>query len=190
MQIPTQLTAGDSVSWRDPALTAQGVGISPTAWGLSYSLRGPLAAGVDLIGASDGTRWSFTLTAAQTAAFNASPSTLLWYWQASATFATQRITVARGVLRVKPNLALLATSATFDGRSQAEKNLVAIETEIQARIEGGATLEYTIGQRSLKREPMEALMALRTQWRRIVAGERRGRQPGRSDLQITQVQFR
>lgn len=190
MQIPTQLTAGDSAAWQEPALTAQGVSISPAAWGLSYTLRGPLAAGVDLTGASDGQRWHFALTAAQTAAFNSGPSTLIWYWQASAVQGQDRITVARGVLRVKPNLALIATNATFDGASQAEKNLTAIEAEIKARIEGGATLEYTIGQRSLKREPMEALMALRTQWRRIVAGERRGRHPGRSDLQLTQIQFR
>lgn len=168
MHIPAQLTAGDTAQWNEPAL----------------------AAGVDLIGASDGSTWLFILTGAQTAAFNTGLGTAVWYWQAQALFGAQRITVGRGVLRVKPNLALLHPTATFDGASQAEKNLLAIESEIQARITGGATLEYTIGQRSLKREPIEALMALRTQWRRIVANERRGRHPGRSDLQLSQIQFR
>jgi hypothetical protein len=38
---------------------------------------------------------------------------------------------------VLPNLAALAVATTYDGRSQAEKDLEAIRAEMSARISGG-----------------------------------------------------
>lgn len=91
-----------------------------------------------------------------------------------------------------PNLAALASSAAFDGRSQAETDLAAVRAEITARISGGATLEYTIGSRSLKKEPMTALVEIEQRCLRIVARERRAAgaanglgNPGRISVRFT-----
>lgn len=190
MNIPARITAGDSVSWREESFTLQGgaVRVIPPAWGLSLSLRGPLAAGVDVNATVDAGGWLFALTADQTSGFNTGPKALVWFWQLFAVNGVQRLTAATGKLRVRPNLAAIATTTTFDGRSEAEQTLGAIEAEIKARTEGGATLEYTIGQRSLKKEPLTALMELRKQYRQIVRLERRRGKA--SDIQSIQVQFR
>lgn len=189
MNIPARITAGDSVSWREEAFSLQSgaVDVRPPAWSLSLSLRGPLAAGVDVVSTVDAGGWLLGLTAPQTAALNNGPKALTWYWQLVAINAPQRLTVASGQLKVKPNLSALTTSTTFDGRSQAEQILSAIEAEIKARLDGGATLEYSIGERSLKRESLEALMSLRKQYRQVVRLERRRGKS--SDIQSIQVRF-
>jgi hypothetical protein len=175
MRIPAILTAGDSAAWVDYAFgdPLNGGSIDASSYTLSYSIRGPIAAAqLDLPGTASGTSWAFALTSAQSAAFNDSASPLKWFWQAYATKSGARVTAGQGVLLVRPNLAGFS-NAKFDGRSQAEQNLAAIEAEISARITGGATIEYTIGTRSLKKEPMAALMQLRSQYRLTVSRERR-----------------
>ena len=89
-----------------------------------------------------------------------------------ATLTDQRFTAGSGSLLVKPNLAAISANTVVEGRTPAEVNLANIEAEIAARITGGATLEYTIGNRSLKREPMAMLMTLRSQYRLIVYREK------------------
>jgi hypothetical protein len=67
-------------------------------------------------------------------------------------------------------LANLATATAYDGRSHARKTLDAIE----AVLEGRATLdqeEYTIGNRSLKRTPVEQLIRFRQRYKQEVLGE-------------------
>lgn len=195
MRIPGILTAGDSLTWIDYAFgDALGASVDAGSYSLTYSFRGPnAAAGIDLVGTSQGTSWSFTLSTAQSAAMNTGGTPVTWYWQAAAAKTGVRVTAGDGSLYVKPNLAGLAVgSATFDGTSQAEKILVAIEAEITARASGGMTLEYTIGSRSLKKEPMSALLALRSTYKTIVGKERRAQQianglgnPGRVGVRFT-----
>lgn len=190
MSIPDHFTAGDSVSWRVEPFTLRGTQtyVSAPAWSLSLAIRGPIATGLDLVGTADGSGWTFDISSAQSGAMNASPAVMLWAWQLKATLTGKVTTVGRGVTRVRPNLAALAPTATFDGRSQAEQDLAAVEAEIRARVQGGATLEYTIGQRSLKKEPLSELLKLRSHYQVVVRRERAG---GRvSDLQVVQVQFR
>lgn len=174
MKIPQTLTAGDSAGWLDDAFVDnQARNITSADYGLTYSLRGPTpAAQLDLVGTPSGNGWTFAVTTTQSAALNAGNQAAAWYWQAYATASGQRITAGNGTLRVLPNLAGL-NSATYDGRSQAEQILSAINAEIAARINGGATVEYTIGTRSLKKEPLSALGALRSRYQNIVARERR-----------------
>jgi len=196
MRIPGILTAGDSLSWTDYAFgDSLGVVVDSSSYTLTYSFRGPAAAGgVDIVGTAKGSGWTFTITPTQSAAFNTGSTPLTWYWQAAATKAGVRVTAGDGSLFVKPNLAgLTAGSATFDGTSQAEKILAAIEAEISARATGGMTLEYTIGNRSLKKEPMNALLQLRSTYKMIVARERRAQQianglgnPGRVGVRFKQ----
>ncbi len=149
-----------------------------SSWTLTYSFRGSIAAaGIDAVGVATGSGWTTTVTPAQSAAMNTGGLPLIWYWSAWALKAGVRHTAGDGTLQVKPNLAALtAGSSTYDGRSVAEQTLSAIETEISARATGGMTVEYTIGNRSLKKEPMAALIALRTTYKGIVARERRGQQ--------------
>lgn len=174
MRIPSLITAGDTAAWVDTAY-ADGLGASVNSgsYGLTYSLRGPIAAGnIDIVGTAQGTGWALALTSAQTAALNNTAANQTWYWQAFATKTLTRITAGVGTLLVKPNVAGLSTAAAYDGRSPAEQDLVAVRAEISARLAGGATLEYTIGQRSLKKEPMAALVAIEQRCVRIVARER------------------
>lgn len=173
MRIPTQLTAGDSLTWTDdPFQTGAGQSISAANYALSYSLRGP-STGLDLAGTAAGAGWSFALSTTQSASLNTGATALSWTWHAIATRSGERITAGTGRLYVRPNLAALATSSTFDGRSQAEKDLAAVRAEMTARISGGATLEYTIGSRSLKREPMAALVQMEQRLLRIIQREQR-----------------
>lgn len=172
MRIPPILTAGDSASWYEPPF-ADGLGTGvDSSWQLQYSLRGSVA-GLDLVGTAKGSGWQFSLTSVQTAALNAGSSALRWDWHAVATKGGQRVTAGTGRLRVEPNLAGMSTATMFDGRTAAERDLAAVQAEISARINGGATVEYTIGSRSLKKEPMAALVLIEDRCKRIVKRERR-----------------
>jgi hypothetical protein len=172
MRIPSSIIAGDSAQWQDVAFQdGLGANVGSADYALTYSLRGPGPV-LDLTGTSQGTGWAFSLTPEQSAPLNPGPANAIWYWQAYATKTGVRLTAGDGTLVVRPNLAGVTT--TFDGSSPAEKILKAIETEIAARINGGATVEYTIGTRSLKKEPLAALLALRSTYRTIVSRERRG----------------
>lgn len=179
MRIPSTLTAGDSTTWTDyPFNDTAGNAIDSGLWSLAYAFRGPVAgAGIDVVGTPQGSGWSFAITVAQSAAFNTGGTPNTWYWQGAATKTGSRVTAGDGMLYVKPNLAgITAGSAIFDGSSKAEQTLTAIDAEISARINGGATLEYTIGNRSLKKEPMTALLELRSRYQLIVSRQRRGQQ--------------
>lgn len=177
MRIPPFITAGDSAAWIDyPFADALGNPVDATAYTLSYSLRGPSAVGnVDITGSAQGTGWSFALTTAQSAALNTGTTVATWYWQAYAAKAGVRLTAGEGQLVVRPNLAGIG-AATFDGRSQAEQILSTVEAAIAARINGDAVTEYTIGSRSLKKEPMAELIKLRDRYRLIVSRQRKAQQ--------------
>lgn len=174
MQIPSQILAGETASWREVSLRdSLGQSVDSGAYALTFSFRGPVVAGnLDLAGAAFGSGWQFALTAAQSSAFNAGATPVLWYWQAKATKAGSLVMAGSGTLTVLPNLSNLPTNQVFDGSTQAEKDLAAVQAEIRARTSGGLTVEYTIGSRSLKKEPVEALLALEQRCKRIVARER------------------
>jgi hypothetical protein len=158
MNIPLILAAGDSASWTDTSFrTGDGKTVSSGEYSLSYSLRGG-GAGVDLAAIASGAGWSTSISTEQSAALNTSASNAIWYWQAYASKAGERVLAGEGTLTIKPNFADL--TGTFDGRTPAERDLDAVKAEISSRINGGATLEYSIGTRSLKKEPIAALMAL------------------------------
>jgi hypothetical protein len=174
MRIPSIITAGDSPTWVDNSFSrSDGTPVSAPTWSLTYTFRGPVAAGnLSLPGTAQGSGWLFALTAAETAAFNATPANAVWYWQAVASMGGQNVTAGDGQLTVKAGVALLSAGVAYDGRSPAEVVLANIEKEISSRISGGASVEYSIGTRSLKRETLSALMSLRSQYRLIVARER------------------
>ena len=175
MKIPAVLVAGDSANWTDTAFAdSANSPVDSGTYTLTYSFRGSIAAGnVDIVGVATGTGWKTSLTTAQSAAMNNTASALTVYWQAVATKSGVRVTAGTGTLLLKPNVAGLSTGATFDGRTQTELDLAAIKAEMSSRISGGATVEYTIGTRSLKKEPMAALIAMEQRLMRIIAREKR-----------------
>lgn len=195
MNIPPSIQAGDSVSW-DEAAGVDNLGQPITASGgyaLKYAFRGPIAAGnLDLVGTARGTGWRFALSGANTAALNTGAAALTWYWQAVATKAAEVVTLGSGIVRVQPSIANQGTGAVYDGRTQAEKDLAAVQAELNARINGGLTIEYTIGNRSLKKEPTPVLLEIESRCKRIVALERRKQaianglgNPGRVGIRFT-----
>jgi hypothetical protein len=174
MKIPGFIIAGDTVQWQDNAFTdTLGNLVTSSVYTLTYSFRGPIAnAAVDLAGAASGTGWQFTLSAAQTGAFNTGAATARWYWQAAATAGSTRITAGGGQLVVRPNLVAIS-GQTFDGRSQAEQDLAAVEAAIRARMAGTAVQEYTVGIRNVKYMSITDLHAERSRLQIVVRNERR-----------------
>ena len=173
MQIPTRITAGDTVTWTEPSLTdPQGQLISSASHGVQFSFRGPVViSDGDVVGTPLGSGWQLTLPSAMTAEFNSTGKVAKWYWQAYATKDGARSTIGSGVLNVAANFAALA--GVVDGRSTSEQILANIEATILARTTGNGVAEYTVGNRSLKYMPMAELLSLKSRYQLVVARERR-----------------
>jgi len=165
MTFPAEIVAGDSKNWRiEPFSDVFGT-ISSPGWTLSVAIAG--ASSLNLTGIPETGGWRLAITTSESAALEPG----VYYWQSHATDGTERITVGGGTFTVKPNLA--EQSAPFDGRSQAEKDLAAVQAAIRAIVSGGAVAEYMIGNRSLRKIPLADLMALESKMKQDVARERR-----------------
>jgi hypothetical protein len=160
MTVPAYFVAGDTVSW---LVNAQGERSSAT-FTLQFALRGHQV--LTVAGVAEGDGWRVTLTAAQTATLPAGD----YSWQQTITDGTDRFTVGQGRVTVQPNIE--SQTIGFDGRTQAEKDLTAVQSEIRARVQGGASLNYTIGTRSLAKEPISALLSLESKLKADVAREK------------------
>jgi hypothetical protein len=165
MNIPGQLSAGDSITWQDgTAHDNLGNALTSASWTLNYYIRG--TQNLDLTASANGPGWQTTISAAQSATL--SPGT--FYWQAAVSNGSQRITLGTGQITITANLATAA--GTFDGRTPSEIALDAINAEINARLTGGMAEEYTIGNRSLKKTPMKDLLEMQARYKTIVARDR------------------
>ncbi len=170
MKIPRSLTAGDSLTWNDsPAVDGQGDPVRSSTWTLTYYLRMNTASeGATVIGTADGLGgWDFTVAAAVTAGLNAGT----WYWTAQATTGALVLTLGSGSLQVLPSLAYTGTPAAFDGRSDAEKDLEAVQTAIRKIVAGGVS-QYAIGSRQATKLDLGALMKREAYLKGIVAREK------------------
>lgn len=159
MNIPAQIRAGDTVKWRDEASRdVFGNAItSGDGWTLTYYLRfNHNNEGATVVGTAYGTGWEFNISQATSAAFDAGD----WYWQAEATKSGEHITLGAGQLTVLASLSYTGNPSAFDGRSQAQKDLDAVQAAIRALISGGVVREYSIGNRSLKKYELADLLAL------------------------------
>ena len=158
MNIPTTIRAGDTVKWRDDAsVDVFGNEITSSDWTLKYYLRTNTASeGATSTGSAYGTGWEFTLSASTTADFDAGN----WYWTAVATKDSEVITLGNGSLTVEAALTYSGTPGAFDGRSQAQKDLDAVQAAIRAIVDGGVVQEYRIGTRNLKKYDLPDLIQL------------------------------
>ena len=158
MNIPSEIRAGDTVKWRDNSSNdVFGNEIKSDDWTLKYYLRtNERPSGHTSTGTAYSTGWEFTISASDSAGFE--PGT--WYWQAIATKSSEKITLGYGNLTVEAALEYSGTPGLFDGRSQAKKDLEAVQTAIRTLIAGGAVQEYKIGNRNLKRYDLPDLIQL------------------------------
>jgi hypothetical protein len=172
VNIPAQIRAGDTVKWRDDA-AADNLGnpiSSSDGWALYYYLRTNTASeGATVTGTAYGTGWEFTISQATTAAFDAGQ----WYWQAEARNSGVHQTLGAGQLEVLPGLSYTGAPGAFDGRTQAQKDLDAVQAAIRAIISGGAVAEYTIGSRRLKKMEMTDLLMLESSLKAEVKREQK-----------------
>ena len=158
MNIPTTIRAGDTVKWRDDAsVDVFGNEITSSDWTLKYYLRTNTASeGATSTGSAYGTGWEFTLAASTTADFDAGN----WYWTAVATKDSEVITLGNGSLTVEAALTYSGTPGAYDGRTQAQKDLDAVQAAIRAIVDGGVVQEYRIGTRNLKKYDLPDLIQL------------------------------
>ncbi len=169
MNIPAQIRAGDTVTWRDEASRDNlGAAITSSGWTLTYYLRTNTASeGATVVGTSAGEGWQFTIAATTSAGFDAGQ----WYWQALATSGADKLTIGSGQLQVLAGLSYTGSPAAFDGRSQAQKDLEAVQAAIRAIVSGGVVQEYKIGTRSLKKYEMADLIQLESKLKAEVKRE-------------------
>tara|TARA_B100001939_G_scaffold123265_1_gene106877 strand:- start:132 stop:707 length:576 start_codon:yes stop_codon:yes gene_type:complete len=159
VNIPSEIRAGDTVKWRDDSSTdVFGNEIKSDEWTLKYYLRSNVRPGLahTTTGSVYSTGWEFTISATDSAAFDSGD----WYWQAIASKGSEKITLGYGKLTVEVNLEYSGIPGAFDGRTQAKKDLDAVQAAIRTLISGGAVQEYKIGNRNLKRYDLPDLIQL------------------------------
>jgi hypothetical protein len=158
VNIPSQIRADNTVKWRDDAgVDVFGNAITSATWTLTYYLRTNTASeGATVVGSAYGIGWEMTISAATSAGFDAGQ----WFWQAIATYNSEKITLGVGQLEVLAALNYTSTPGAFDGRTQAQKDLEAVQAAIRTIVAGGVVQEYRIGTRNLKKYEMTDLLML------------------------------
>ena len=146
------------MKWRDNAGRDNlGNAIDSSSWTLTYYLRfNKTHEGATVVGTAYGTGWEFTIAAGTSTGFDAGQ----WFWQAVATKTGSTVTMGSGQLTVLRSLSYTGTPGAVDGRSQAQKDLDAVQAAIRAIVAGGVAKEYTIGNRNLKKYDMADLLQL------------------------------
>ena len=98
-----------------------------------------------------------------------------WYFQAVATNLSDStvIELGRGSLVVEASLVYDHGPDAYDGRSQLQKDLDAVQAAIRTIISGGAVAEYRIGTRNLKRFELTELMELESRLKAQLAREKK-----------------
>lgn len=168
MKIPAQVTNGDTVRWLDyPTTDVFGLPIDSSTHTLVYFIRANASDAAETVtSTAQGSDWLFTWTVNEA-------TTGTYYWQAQATKISDssKTTLGSGQVAVLPSLAYTGTAAAYDGRSQAQKDLEAVQAAIRTLLAGGATKEYRIGNRSIKRYDLAELIQLEGQLKAQVARE-------------------
>lgn len=147
---PTEAIAG--LTWRwDRVVTDY----TPAAgWALKYAFRG--VSSLDLTGTADASNsgWELTASAATTGALLGG----LYVWTAYVESGAEKYAVGHGTLTVLPN-----PLTANDGELQAfaERALKSIEATIEARVAADMSA-YTFKERSVQREELEQLQAMRS----------------------------
>jgi hypothetical protein len=171
VNIPSEIRAGDTIKWRDvQGADNFGTPITSASWTLTYYLRfDKNNEGATVVGTAYGSGWEFSISQAISSGFD----TGKWYWQAEATKSGEHVTLGAGQLQVLPSLSYTGSPNAFDGRSQAQIDLDAVDAAIRAIITGGVVKQYTIGNRSLSKYDLSDLLALQSQLKAQVVREQK-----------------
>jgi hypothetical protein len=168
--VPAEITAGSTLQWIEPAGTdPAGDPATSASWTLTISFRTNTAGeGATITGTAraDG-GWDVALSAAVTGAWDAG----VWYWQRKITSGSDVVITGSGTTTVLASLAYTGTPEAFDGRTQAEKDLEAVQAAIRA-IVSGQSKQYSIGSRSFTKLELGVLMQREAQLKALVARER------------------
>lgn len=160
MKIPPRITAGTTVTWDDlPTTDTFGNQIDATTHTLSYYLRfNEVFEAITAVATASSLDWRTTLSSTTTSGMAAGT----WYFSAVATSLSDAtvLELGRGQLSVDASLVYATQAKAFDGRTQAERDLEAVQTAIRTLLNGGSVQEYRIGTRSLKRYDISELLTL------------------------------
>jgi len=160
MNIFSKIRQGETASWADYAFTdTQGNSYQSNTHALTYVIAGPASTTIlplSLVAVAQGNGWTTSITAAQSAGLAVGR----FFWAAYASKTGVRVTASTGYFDVLQDL--LTAGTVYDGSTQNEKDLAAVRAEMTARIAGTATIEYSIGTRHLKKEPMSELIKMET----------------------------
>ena len=171
MKIPQSARNGDTVIWLDePTVDVFGQAVDATNHALVYYLRANASAAAETLTATaQGSEWRFTWVVNESVT-----APTIYYWQAVATKISDssKTTLGSGSLTLEPSLAYAGTATAYDGRSQAEKDLEAVQSAIRTLLAGGSTKEYRIGNRSIKRYDLAELLQLEGKLKADVAREK------------------
>lgn len=170
MNIPGTIRVGDTIKWRDDgSQDSLGNAITSGDWALTYYLRfNHNHEAHTATGTAYGTGWEFTISATDSAAFDAGT----WYWQALATYGSEKVTLGSGQLTVKETLSYTGDASAYDGRSQAQQDLEAVQSAIRAIITNGVVKSYSIAGRNLQKYELADLIAVESKLKAEVQRER------------------
>lgn len=169
MKIPATARQGDTVRWRDlPTVDQFGAPVNSSGYVLRYYIRGnEIGSGDSVVGLAANNGWDFEWTVNLSKAGQ-------YFWQAVAESIADStlITLGAGQIEIQPSLSFTGVADAFDGRSQAQKDLDAVQSAIRTLLSGGSTKEYKIGNRSIKRYDMAELLQLEAKLKADVAREK------------------
>jgi hypothetical protein len=170
MTVPATIRAGTTVGWVEPpAVDLDGNAATSASWTLiSYLRTNTNHEGATVTGTAraDG-GWNMAITATTSSGFDAGT----WYWETRITSGATVLTVGSGTTQVLPGLNYTGQPAAFNGQSQAEQDLVAVQAAIRSIVSKGAK-SYTIGSRKFDAADLAQLMQRESQLKAIVARER------------------
>ena len=169
MTVPAEIVAGTTVTWIEPVASVNNSPATSASWTLQVSFRTNTAGeGATAAGSAraDG-GWDVSLSATTTADWDAG----VWYWEKRITSGAVVVVIGSGTTEVLPSLTFTGDPTAFDGRSQAEQDLDAVQAAIRAIISKGAK-QYSIGNRSYTANDLNVLMQRESQLKAIVARER------------------
>lgn len=174
--LPATIYAGDAISWDDPEVPEDATAV--TVW-FRTNASGE---GVEATGTKVDSKWLISIPAETSAGMTAGT----WAYQAVATLDSGPVTYSTGRVQVAASFAFSGTPDAIDLRSQAEKDLEAVEEAIRV-LQSGAQ-SYTIGagtgMRTFTRPMLSQLVGWRNRLITQVAAERQAAGAGRRDRRI------
>lgn len=176
MNSPDTFRAGDSVSWTESLAEYP----ASAGWALKFRLLWQGGVAVPITAVASGDDFAISLTAADTASWDAGSATLVSWVEKG----TERVTLGERDVTILPNLAI---ASTFDGRSRAVKGLADARAALDAYMANGQmhVSEYDIAGRRMKFRSSEEITDLISYYEREVAKENaanailQGQTPGR-----------